>query len=152
MTPARCLVLIRLLLITAMVSEVTLSMLSQRSMERPQMTPASRAGSGAHDSLGAGAAGGNPQSAVQETKIDSEIVMKTGPCWALSVAIAAVVCGAGSRTVGTIGAALAPQATFSKDIAPIIYNRCGRCHHPNGAGPFSLLTYADAKQRATQMA
>ena len=78
--------------------------------------------------------------------------MKTGPYWALSVAIAAVVCGAESRTTGTIGAAPAPQVTFSKDIAPIIYNRCGSCHHPDGAGPFSLLTYADARQHATQIA
>lgn len=42
--------------------------------------------------------------------------------------------------------------TFTKDIAPIIYDRCGQCHHPDGAGPFSLLTYSDARQHATQIA
>ena len=58
----------------------------------------------------------------------------------------------GWRSAGLNGAAPAPQVTFSKDIAPIIYGSCGRCHHPDGPAPFSLLTYADAKQHATQMA
>ena len=43
----------------------------------------------------------------------------------------------------------APRVTFSKDIAPIVFERCGGCHHPQGAAPFSLLTYAAARQRAT---
>jgi tetratricopeptide (TPR) repeat protein len=47
--------------------------------------------------------------------------------------------------------ALAP-VTFSRDIAPIIFEKCGVCHHPNGPAPFSLLTYASAKQHATQIA
>jgi len=36
--------------------------------------------------------------------------------------------------------------TFSKQIAPIFYGHCSSCHHPGGAGPFSLLTYADARR------
>src|SRR5258706_15494686 len=46
----------------------------------------------------------------------------------------------------------APPVTFSTDIAPIIYKTCGRCHPPDGPAPFSLLTYSDARQHATQMA
>ena len=46
----------------------------------------------------------------------------------------------------------APRVTFSADIAPIVFERCGGCHHPQGAAPFSLLTYAAARQRATSMA
>ncbi len=46
----------------------------------------------------------------------------------------------------------APPVTFSADIAPILFERCGGCHRPQGAAPFSLLTYAAAKRRATLIA
>src|ERR1700704_1699215 len=42
--------------------------------------------------------------------------------------------------------------TFARDVAPIVFDRCGSCHHPNGSAPFSLLTYPSARQRATQIA
>lgn len=42
--------------------------------------------------------------------------------------------------------------TFSRDIAPIIFQNCTTCHHPGDAAPFSLLNYADAKKRARQIA
>jgi Flp pilus assembly protein TadD len=42
--------------------------------------------------------------------------------------------------------------TYTKDIAPLLADRCGMCHHPGGPAPFSLLTYADATRRATQIA
>lgn len=42
--------------------------------------------------------------------------------------------------------------TFSADIAPILFARCGTCHRPQGAAPFSLLTYAAARQRARLIA
>jgi tetratricopeptide (TPR) repeat protein len=45
-----------------------------------------------------------------------------------------------------------PPATFSRDIAPILHSQCAACHRPGGAAPFSLLTYADARQHATQIA
>jgi mono/diheme cytochrome c family protein len=38
------------------------------------------------------------------------------------------------------------EVTFSSQIAPLFYNHCSRCHHPGGAGPFSLLSYEDAKR------
>ena len=47
---------------------------------------------------------------------------------------------------------LAVPATYAKDIAPLLADRCGMCHHPGGSAPFSLLTYADARRRATQIA
>src|SRR5207302_10852787 len=52
------------------------------------------------------------------------------------------------------GGARAFQAsvTYSKDVAPLLADRCGMCHHAGGSAPFSLLTYADAKQHATQIA
>src|SRR6476619_5598455 len=46
----------------------------------------------------------------------------------------------------------AAPVTFTKDIAPIVYAKCGTCHRPGGAAPFSLLTYESARAHATQMA
>src|SRR5580704_5178474 len=51
--------------------------------------------------------------------------------------------------------ALAAQAqppTFTHDVAPILFQYCAPCHRPGEAGPFSLLTYSDAKKRAAQIA
>jgi Flp pilus assembly protein TadD/mono/diheme cytochrome c family protein len=52
--------------------------------------------------------------------------------------------------------ALQPDAaatpTFARDIAPILFARCITCHHPGGPAPFSLLTHAEARQRATLIA
>lgn len=41
--------------------------------------------------------------------------------------------------------------TFSEHIAPIMYKNCSSCHRPGEAGPFSLLTYQDAKSRSALM-
>jgi Flp pilus assembly protein TadD len=45
----------------------------------------------------------------------------------------------------------APSITWSHDIAPVLYKNCASCHHPGGAGPFSLITYADAKRWGSQV-
>lgn len=42
--------------------------------------------------------------------------------------------------------------TFAKDVAPIVYANCARCHRPGESGPFSLLTYADVRKHAKQIA
>jgi Tfp pilus assembly protein PilF/mono/diheme cytochrome c family protein len=44
------------------------------------------------------------------------------------------------------------QVTFNRDIAPILFHSCASCHRPGEAGPFSLLTYSDAKTHAHQIA
>ena len=41
-----------------------------------------------------------------------------------------------------------PQVTFTRDVAPILFNACASCHRPEGIAPFSLLTYEDAKSHA----
>lgn len=35
------------------------------------------------------------------------------------------------------------QATWHKDVAPIVQAKCGNCHTEGGIGPFALQTYAD---------
>src|SRR5205807_5524050 len=37
-------------------------------------------------------------------------------------------------------------------IAPILREYCAPCHRPGQSGPFSLLTYQDAKKHAKQIA
>jgi mono/diheme cytochrome c family protein len=58
----------------------------------------------------------------------------------------------GARSVedSAAGKSAAPL-TFSKDIAPIIFNNCASCHRAGAAAPFSLLSYQDVKKRAKQI-
>src|SRR5688572_3386674 len=35
------------------------------------------------------------------------------------------------------------QVTFTKDVAPIIYNNCTKCHRPNEIGPFAMTKYQE---------
>jgi len=58
---------------------------------------------------------------------------------------------ANTRAVGCIVADFAP-VTFAKDIAPIVFDKCGSCHRPGGSAPFSLLTYSEVRQRASLIA
>ena len=67
----------------------------------------------------------------------------------------------GSRTaqtcVGTLSLVLALSApslaadpttgpmTFSKDVAPILQEKCQQCHQPNSIAPMSLITFQDAR-------
>lgn len=38
--------------------------------------------------------------------------------------------------------------TFSRDIAPIVYENCVVCHRPGQAAPFSLISYQQVSRRA----
>src|SRR5262245_66473954 len=44
------------------------------------------------------------------------------------------------------------RVTFSKDLAPVLFDHCALCHRPGGSASFSLLTFADARPRARQLA
>jgi len=44
------------------------------------------------------------------------------------------------------------RVTFNRDVAPVVFKHCASCHHPGGAGPFSVLTYASARTHARQIA
>ena len=57
-----------------------------------------------------------------------------------------------SLAIGCVLASSARAAdtvTFSKDVAPIVFQHCASCHRPGEIGPFSLLSYRDARQRMT---
>ena len=75
----------------------------------------------------------------------------------LIVLVAASIRAGSVDAAKSVSAANSPNAqtasnlTWSKDVAPILYHNCTTCHHPGGAGPFSLLTYADAKRWGAQV-
>ncbi|MDQ2713205.1 MAG: cytochrome c, partial [Acidobacteriota bacterium] len=45
----------------------------------------------------------------------------------------------------------AAPVTFTKDIAPIVYQHCAPCHHSGGIGPFPLISYEDVSKHASQI-
>jgi len=52
------------------------------------------------------------------------------------------------------GASDVPQAaivTYTKDVAPILFERCAPCHRPAGSAPFSVLDYEDVRPRAQRI-
>ena len=42
--------------------------------------------------------------------------------------------------------------TYSKDVAPILQKNCQDCHRPGQVAPFSLLTFDQARKRASDIA
>jgi Redoxin/Copper type II ascorbate-dependent monooxygenase, C-terminal domain len=47
---------------------------------------------------------------------------------------------------------VALKPTFAKDVAPILQKNCQQCHRPGQVGPFSLVTYDQARKRADDVA
>jgi mono/diheme cytochrome c family protein len=68
----------------------------------------------------------------------------------------ALMAACGSARIGRAAGQdhIPPSAspTFSKDIAPILFQNCASCHHPGEVAPFSLLSYRDAKKHAREIA
>ena len=60
-------------------------------------------------------------------------------------AILAIAAACSSETTPKIEG---PVPTYHKDVAPIVQNVCQRCHVDGGIAPFSLTTYAHAKNVA----
>ena len=68
---------------------------------------------------------------------------------ASSLLLAAAVSACG----GTVDAPAGADAlTFTRDVAPILFEHCAGCHQPNGSAPFSLLDYASVRVRADAIA
>src|ERR1700674_228526 len=76
--------------------------------------------------------------------------MITIPCRARLMCMVAAfglswwLCGEAASPIG--------QVTFTKDIGPLVFAQCASCHRPEGSAPFSLLTYADVKRHARDIA
>ena len=43
------------------------------------------------------------------------------------------------------GAFAASPPTFTRDVAPILYNSCVSCHRPGEVAPMSLVSYEDVR-------
>ena len=69
-----------------------------------------------------------------------------GVGFVLAIAIALRAGGVDAQSKGE------QQVTFNRDIAPIIFQSCARCHRPGESGPFPLLSYDDVKKHARQIA
>jgi Flp pilus assembly protein TadD/cytochrome c5 len=73
-----------------------------------------------------------------------------------TLALAVVMCVAPAQTPAHTQAQPASsaveRASYAKDIAPLVADRCEMCHHAGGSAPFALGTYADVKRRSTQIA
>ncbi len=45
-----------------------------------------------------------------------------------------------------------PDVTFTRDVAPLVFDRCVVCHHEGGTAPFGLTSYPEVRQHAQQIA
>ncbi len=60
------------------------------------------------------------------------------------VGVCALVLAAGGAQLAAAEAAEGVP-TFTKDVAPILYENCVACHRPDHLAPMSLITYEDAR-------
>jgi hypothetical protein len=71
----------------------------------------------------------------------------TRPWWislgAFLITTVSVAAGGAAPEAPTGREAAAP--TFSRDVAPLLFNKCAECHRPGAMAPMSLLTYEDAR-------
>lgn len=75
------------------------------------------------------------------------------PAWIPRGIVLGAVALAGCSTGAPAADRPPPQTVVTfNDIAPLIYDNCASCHRPGQLAPFGLLTYADVKQRAGQIA
>src|SRR5918912_870421 len=57
--------------------------------------------------------------------------------------------GFAAVVLGAVTVAAAPAGptvpTFTKDVAPIVFDKCASCHRPGEVAPMTLLSYEDAR-------
>ena len=63
----------------------------------------------------------------------------------LSILVATLVLAASSAVGVHANGAPAEVPTFAKDVAPILYEKCARCHRPGEIGPMSLMDYQSTR-------
>ena len=62
----------------------------------------------------------------------------------LAMTLVAAITAGGSMTT-PLAAQAASSPTFNKDIAPIIFDNCVRCHRPSQVAPMSLMSYKEIR-------
>src|SRR5690606_23799827 len=63
------------------------------------------------------------------------------------VLLLALVSACGSDSNGVPG-----RVTYNEHVGPMLHANCASCHRPGEIAPFPLLSYADAKEYATEIA
>lgn len=73
---------------------------------------------------------------------------------ALAAVLSGLVFSACQKENSPERSALVPKGeiTFNKHVAPILFQNCAPCHRPGQSAPFSLLSHADAKKHAGEIA
>ncbi len=72
------------------------------------------------------------------------------PSLVRAIVLAAASAVAGGVVTGS-GPGRATQGPVFADVAPLVHARCAPCHHPEGAGPFPLLSYDDVALHAPEI-
>ena len=67
------------------------------------------------------------------------------------IGCAAILVAACSAEDDPVGADPSAAPTFTRDVAPIVFQSCAACHRPGEAAPFPLLSYRDVQKRAKQI-
>jgi Flp pilus assembly protein TadD len=78
-----------------------------------------------------------------------------GRVLAAATMVAAPACGrapAPEENAASASPAPSSQVTFTRDVAPILFANCAPCHRPGQVAPFSLLSYDEARKKATAIA
>lgn len=57
----------------------------------------------------------------------------------------------GQGTSSPQSSAASREVTYSRDVAPILFNNCVKCHRPNDMAPMSLMTYKDVAHWTRQI-
>ena len=65
--------------------------------------------------------------------------------WGFAAVTVAVAVASGTASTAGQSAGASPPPTFTKDIAPIIFNSCATCHRPGEVAPMSLLSYSEVR-------
>jgi len=67
-----------------------------------------------------------------------------------AVAVAGLLgCGSSSGTDDSGPGRSGP--TYTRDVAPILFEHCAGCHHPHGSAPFSVLEYASVRAQGARI-
>lgn len=77
---------------------------------------------------------------------------RAGTAFLCGTAGIAILAGVGAPRSHVRADATRDTVTFTRDIAPIVFENCSGCHRPGEVAPFSLLSYEDARPWAARIA